>query len=264
MFLRTLNRPTGRKIPVRALSALFLGALLLVQSSFVAAEQLDPAFDLPKGSEVAVARLLELRPDIPIIAVYPISVEGMFGIDLPGGTTLFATQDGKHLFAGELFAMGEELVSLSEQRRSSERVELMAQVASKDMVIFPAKGKTLDYIHIFTDVDCGYCRKLHAEIADYSELGIEVRYLAYPRTGLDGETHKKMSNVWCSADRKRALTKAKLGLEVDADTCVDPVVKQFQLGRMIGVSGTPAIVTSDGRLLPGYVPAPDLLARLQQ
>ncbi len=92
MFLRTLNRPTGRKIPVRALSALFFGALL-VQSSFVAAEQSDPAFDLPKGSEVAVARLLELRPDIPIIAVYPISVEGMFGIDLPGGTTLFATQD---------------------------------------------------------------------------------------------------------------------------------------------------------------------------
>ena len=264
MFLRTLIRPTGRKISVRALSALFFGALLLVQSSFVAAEQSDPAFDLPKGSEVAVARLLELRPDIPIIAVYPISVEGMFGIDLPGGTTLYATQDGKHLFAGELFAMGEGLVSLSEQRRSSERVELMAQVASKDMVIFPAKGKTLDYIHIFTDVDCGYCRKLHAEIADYSELGIEVRYLAYPRTGLDGETHKKMSNVWCSADRKRALTKAKLGLEVDADTCADPVVEQFQLGRMIGVSGTPAIVTSDGRLLPGYVPAPDLLARLQQ
>ena len=104
MFLRTLNRLTGRKIPVQALTAVFVAALLLVQSSFAAAEQADPTYDLPKGSEVAVARLLELRPDIPIISVYPISVEGMFGIDLPGGTTLFATQDGKHLFAGELFA----------------------------------------------------------------------------------------------------------------------------------------------------------------
>lgn len=262
MFLRTFYRSYPRNLRFQTLSALFIGALLLAQSSFVLAEQAEPTFDLPKGSEVAVARLLELRPDIPIIAVYPVSVDGMFGIDLPGGTTLFLTKDGKHLFAGELFAMGETLVSLSEQRRSSERVELMAQVASSDMVIFPAKGKTIDYIHIFTDVDCGYCRKLHAEIADYSELGIEVRYLAYPRTGLDSETHKKMSNVWCSADRKRALTKAKLGLEVDADKCADPVVEQFQLGRLIGVSGTPAIVTSDGRLLPGYVPAPDLLARL--
>ena len=279
MFLSTPKRPFERKLRFKTLSALVLAALLLVPPSFATAasaspsgaattaaigEQSDLALDLPKGSEVAVARLLELRPDIPIIAVYPISVDGMFGIDLAGGTTLFATKDGIHLFAGELFAMGEELVSLSERRRSTERVELMAQVKSADMIIFPAKDKRLDYIHVFTDVDCGYCRKLHAEIADYSELGIEVRYLAYPRAGLDGETHQKMSNVWCSADRKRALTKAKLGLEVDADKCVDPVVEQFQLGRLIGVSGTPAIVTSDGRLLPGYLPATELLARLSQ
>jgi thiol:disulfide interchange protein DsbC len=228
------------------------------------AEEPVPTLDLPKGSEVAVARLMELRPGIPIIAVYPISVANMFGIDLPGGTTLFVTKDGKHLFAGELFEMGGELVSLSEQRRSSERIDLMAQVARKDMVIFPAKGKTVDYVHIFTDVDCGYCKKLHAEIENYSALGIEVRYLAYPRMGLDGETHAKMSAVWCSADRKRALTKAKLGVEVVASNCADPVKEQFQLGRQIGVNGTPAIVTSDGRLLPGYLPAADLLARLEQ
>ena len=88
--------------------------------------------------------------------------------------------------------------------------------------------------------------------------------MAYPRMGIDSETREKMSAVWCSADRKRALTKAKLGLEVAADKCADPVVEQFQLGRLVGVSGTPAIVTSDGRLLPGYLPAADLLARLEQ
>lgn len=262
-----LTALTGSKKAINVLQRLFslgVGAFLLVNSALALAEASEQSFDMPKGSELAIQRLLELRPDIPILEVYPSGVEGMFAIDLPGGTTLFATSDGEYLIAGELFAMGEELVSISEERRNGERVDLLAKVPAADMIIFPAQGKTVDYVHIFTDVDCGYCRKLHREIADYSAIGIEVRYLAYPRMGLDSETYEKMSTVWCSSDRKRALTKAKLGVEVPAAKCADPVSDHFNLGRHIGVSGTPAIVASDGRILPGYLPAADLLARLQK
>lgn len=246
----------------RRFICLWAAALISMSSMFAFGQASAASLDLPAGSEVAIKRLLDLRPDIPIVAVYPVAVDGVFGIDLPGGSSLYVTNDGQHLFAGELFAMGDELVSLSEGRRSIERVDLLAKVTQEEMVIFPAKGEIKYVVHIFTDVDCGYCRKLHNEIRDYSALGIEVRYLAYPRMGLDSDTRKKMSAVWCSADRKKALTKAKLGVEVRAPECADPVDIQYALGQRLGVSGTPAIVTSDGRMLPGYLPAIELQKQL--
>ena len=205
-----------------------------------------------------------LPPESKIESIEESVIDGLYKVYFGDLQPLYVSKNGNYFIYGDLYQIEQgSVINLSTLDLDKRRKNLLDTIPAEDLIQFKSNNEKHN-IFVFTDVDCGYCRKLHAEIADYSELGIEVRYLAYPRTGLDGETHKKMSNVWCSADRKRALTKAKLGLEVDADTCADPVVEQFQLGRMIGVSGTPAIVTSDGRLLPGYVPAPDLLARLQQ
>jgi thiol:disulfide interchange protein DsbC len=131
------------------------------------------------------------------------------------------------------------------------------------MVIFPPQGKVNAVLNIFTDVDCGYCRKLHSEIAEYGKYGIEVRYLAYPREGLQSETAQTMRSVWCSSDPAAALTRAKNSQRIAQRDCPnDPVDAQFAIGRQVGVSGTPAIVTAEGELFPGYIPAPQLAQRL--
>ena len=131
------------------------------------------------------------------------------------------------------------------------------------MVIFPAKGERRAVVNIFTDVDCGYCRKLHNEIDQYAELGIEVRYLAYPREGLESDTASTMRSVWCSSDPSTAMTRAKNSQRIAQRECpTDPVDEQFALGQRLGVSGTPSIITDSGEMFPGYIPAPQLAQRL--
>ncbi|PJF39317.1 MAG: disulfide bond formation protein DsbC, partial [Phototrophicales bacterium] len=59
-----------------------------------------------------------------------------------------------------------------------------------------------------------------------------------------------------------ALTKAKNGEEIEDKNCDNPVKKQYELGQRIGISGTPAIILDDGRLIPGYLPPQKLAATL--
>lgn len=145
-----------------------------------------------EGLDHVVAKLLAIRPGLPIESIYPAAVDGLYGVDFPDGTTMYVTADGAHMIVGDMYAIGDDLSNVTEQRRVVQRMTLMDQVALADMVIFPAKGERRAVVNIFTDVDCGYCRKLHNEIDQYAELGIEVRYLAYPREGLESDTASTM------------------------------------------------------------------------
>ncbi|MGE0625438.1 MAG: thioredoxin fold domain-containing protein [Pseudomonadales bacterium] len=210
-----------------------------------------------------VARLKALRPEIPIESVAETPLPGILQLNLTGGTVFYGTADGRYLFAGDLYELGDDdLVNLAEQGRIGKRHELMAAVSPKDMVIFPATGKTKAVINVFTDVDCGYCRKLHQEVPRLNELGIEVRYLAYPRAGIGSRSYEKIVSAWCAEDPNDAITALKSGKEIPDATCPNPVADQYVLGQHVGVSGTPAIVLEDGRLLPGYMPADDLAATI--
>ena len=216
----------------------------------------------PDGSLI-IQRLRELRPDLPIEDVRSAPVPGMFSVELSGGQMLYVTADARYLIAGDLFEMGsEELINLAEAQRIEKRRELMATVADDEELIFSPGGVTKASISVFTDVDCGYCRKLHLEVPQMNAMGIEVRYLAYPRAGIGSESYDKIVTAWCSDDRNEALTRLKRGEEIAALTCDNPVASQYQLGRKVGVTGTPAIVLPDGQLLPGYLPADDLAKAL--
>ena len=258
-FLRLQGNHAG-------LIGLGLTGLLLALVSLTPVVQAEgPANSNATQAELlqAVGPLQAIRPDLPVEAVFPTNVPGLVGVDLPEGTTLYMTADGKHMIIGDMFAIGDELENLTEQRRSLKRKVIMDSVPLADMVIFPPQGKVNAVLNIFTDVDCGYCRKLHSEIAEYGKYGIEVRYLAYPREGLQSETAQTMRSVWCSSDPAAALTRAKNSQRIAQRDCPnDPVDAQFAIGRQVGVSGTPAIVTAEGELFPGYIPAPQLAQRL--
>ena len=221
---------------------------------------------VPKGAAKLVAALRRVNPNIPIERIYPAEMNGFFGVDIMGGQVLYGTADGRYIITGELFATGfetgAEVVNLTEQHRAVIRKDLMAAIPLKDMIVFPAKGQPRDYVQIFTDVDCGYCQKLHAEMAGYNELGIEVRYLAYPRAGLDSESYTKIVGAWCAEDPQGALTAVKAGATIVLNDCSNPVADQYRLGQQIGVQGTPAIVTSTGQMLPGYLPPQELAGRI--
>jgi thiol:disulfide interchange protein DsbC len=165
---------------------------------------------------------------------------------------------------GQLFEVTDSgFVNLTEQKRNGLRQTLLADIKPEDTIIFPAKGTERAVIHVFTDIDCGYCRKLHQEIDDINGLGISVRYLGYPRAGLGSSSHKKLQDAWCADDKQVALTELKQGDRVSSKACdSSAVADQYALGQQMGVSGTPAILTSEGRLIPGYLPAKRLAREL--
>jgi len=213
-----------------------------------------------ESDNLLLRRLKRVRPDIPINSVSPSPIPGILAMELDGGAMLYGTEDGKYMFAGDLYSIGDlDLVNLAEARREVVRRDLMATVAADDAWVFKPTGKTKAVVSVFTDVDCGYCRKLHGEVPRLNELGIEVRYLAYPRAGIGSASYNTIVSAWCADDRGTALTNAKAGKSIAAKTCPNPVAEQFQLGQEVGVTGTPAIVTDSGKLLPGYMPA-DILA----
>ncbi len=224
--------------------------VLLLASSFTLAAQ-----PLPAGSEKLMAKLGEVLPDLPIETVVATPMAGFFAVELEGGQTLYGSADGKYLFSGDMYQLDDDVVNLAESRRMIKRRGLLGSEPLENMVVFSPAGETKSHISVFTDVDCGYCRKLHQEIAQINALGIEVRYLAYPRSGLGTPTYAKIVSAWCAEDRNEAMTALKSGLTIPMADCDNPVADQYELGRKVGVTGTPAIITADGRLLPGYMPA---------
>jgi thiol:disulfide interchange protein DsbC len=240
--------------------------LMLLLSLPAAADELGDA-QVPhladNAARTIVARLQAVRPELPIRSVVASQLTGFYAIELAGGGMLYATADGRHLFAGDLFEVGDdELVNLAERDRESRRTELLAGVDEEDMLVFAANGDRRAVINVFTDIDCGYCRQLHRDVPRLNELGIEVRYLGYPRAGIGSASYDKLVTAWCSTDQQSAMTRMKLGEELPNQTCENPVADQYALGDRVGVTGTPSIITADGRMIPGYLPPEDLVTRL--
>jgi thiol:disulfide interchange protein DsbC len=233
---------------VRTLMAV---AALAVAGSVAAA---PPGVDASAVSAV-VAKLKTLRPDLTVVNAEPATIPGMVSIELAGGTQLYATADGHYLIAGDLYEMGDGLVNVAEQNRDAKRRELIAGVSLSDMAVFPATTQRRAVLTVFTDVDCGYCRKFHQEVPELNRMGVEVRYLAYPRSGIGSPSYDKLVTAWCSKDRQDAITRMKRGEDLPAKTCDNPVAQEYELGHLAGLQGTPAIVLEDGRMLPGYMPA---------
>jgi thiol:disulfide interchange protein DsbC len=167
----------------------------------------------------------------------------------------FATQDGGYLIEGQVYNLNQKVLVNDLIMRGVRKEGVTAQAAS--IIEFKAP-KEKHVINVFTDISCGYCRKLHNEMQSYLDAGITVRYLAFPRGGLNSDTFTALQSVWCSKDKLEAMNKAKSGAEVTPASCQSPVAAHYKLGQSFGISGTPAIVLPDGQLIPGYQSAAQL------
>jgi thiol:disulfide interchange protein DsbC len=180
-----------------------------------------------------------------------------------GGEIAYVTADGRYAITGDLYDLKSN-TNLTEGHRREVRMKLLAQVPESDMLVFGPKDPKYT-VTVFTDIDCPYCRKLHSEMGVLNRLGIRVRYLFYPRSGPNTPSWTKAEQVWCAADRNDALTRAKLGQVLPDKPCArNPVAMTYALGHEFAIDGTPAIVMTNGELLPGYLPPDVLLKHLQE
>lgn len=210
------------------------------------------------------AALRAARADLPPMEVVKSDMPGLYEARITGGTVLYVSEDGKYFIAGDLYQItGGSFVNVRDARMKPERKRAIDAIDDKEMLVFsPPQGKVKASVTVFTDIDCGYCRKLHQEIPELNQLGIAVRYLAYPRTGINSASYNKAVSAWCADNPNQALTQAKAGQTIPQKRCENPVAKHYYLGNELGVTGTPALVYEDGTLQPGYVPAKELATRL--
>jgi thiol:disulfide interchange protein DsbC len=191
-------------------------------------------------------------------------VDGLFVVDIGDLQPIYASKDGNFFLYGEMYAIknGELLNTTKQEISLNRRAILDSELSEKDFITFAATDEK-HVITVFTDVDCGYCRKFHGEIEDYNAQGITVNYVAFPRSGLESESYNKIVSAWCSSDPKGTLTALKEGRDPALKLCQDhPVEDHYLLGQRIGITGTPAIISSSGDLLPGYLPPMELLKKL--
>ncbi len=183
---------------------------------------------------------------------------GLYVATLQNGPVLHVTADGSYLLAGDMYRVdGGNLVNETEQAKLAK----IEQIPESEMVVYKAANEKA-HISVFTDITCGYCRMLHKEVETLNDMGVTVRYLAYPRAGIGSEAYNDMVSIWCSDDPKKWLTDAKLGKSVPQNTCTNPVASQYRLGNAVGVRGTPSIILDNGKFIPGYLPAEELAKEL--
>lgn len=194
---------------------------------------------------------------ITINDITPTPIPGIYEV-LMGANLAYLSADGRYMLIGDLID-AKNYKNLSATRRSEARTKALNELGEENMFVF-APDKPAKYtVTIFTDIDCGYCRKLHRDIKSYNENSIKIRYLMFPRSGKDSKSYEKAVNTWCANDRNAALTKAKNGEELEHKECSNPIKQHMSLGESMGVTGTPTIITDNGELLPGYAPATTLV-----
>lgn len=205
--------------------------------------------------------LEQLVPGIEVDSISESPIPGYAQV-LIGAQLVYVSLDGEYLLDGQLIEVATRR-NLSDQAKGAVRQAKLAGLKDQDLITFAASGERKHRLYVFTDIDCGYCRRLHQQMAEYNDLGIEVNYMMFPRAGIGSESYNKAVSVYCADDQQGAMTAAKAGESLTPKQCDNPVEMHYELGKELGVTGTPALVTSDGTLMPGYVPPAQLAERLQ-
>ena len=278
MFLPSFSKTTATRdaFSRNPLSRMMMGALLVVVAAGCSNNAADATSNtgivnsaeakvstaqVAADSDSAVVKSLQANLKASgieenILSAVPTDMKDIYWVTASGLPSFFTDKSGKHIIQGQIIAVGAEApVDISGALVAKTAQEALKAVDKKDMIIYPAKGETKSVVYSFTDADCPYCTKLHEEIDDINARGIEVRYLAWPRS--EGSI-PKMEAIWCSEDRNAAMDQAKMGANVQAPSCNSPVKSQIELGMALGVRGTPAIFTESGQQIGGYLPAAQL------
>ena len=213
------------------------------------------------ADEAAIRQAMSTSmPSVKVDSVKPAVVKGLFEV-VVGANIYYVSEDGKYLLQGRLVDVAARK-DLTEEKLNVTRKLAIEKMGQANMIVF--KPKITKYtVTIFTDIDCGYCRKLHSEIDQYLAQGITIQYLFFPRAGKGSDSYIKAVSVWCAEDRNAALTAAKKDQKLPEKTCDNPIDKHMQLAAEFDVKGTPMIISENGNVYPGYLPAKQLVEALE-
>lgn len=237
-----------KKLPGERLSVVFLAILAVICSMSVVA---NDEIDRVKKNLAAV-----LTENVTVESIEPSPMEGTYIVKV-GGQSVFVYSAGDFIMVGDVYDAIRK-VSLSNELKIQGMVQAVENIPESEMILMgEATGR---YVTVFTDTDCTYCQQFHRTVPELQSRGLQVRYLMFPRAGLTSESYREAVSVWCSENQPEAMTIAKAGGIIETQTCDNPVAEQFELGRRIGVTGTPTLVLDTGKVIPGFLKPDELMA----
>ncbi len=204
------------------------------------------------------AQMNSLMPEVSIDSIEATPIPGLYQV-ASGSNVIYITADAKYVIQGDLYAIeNNQLTNITDAQRQVATKKIIDNVDPATMIIYPAENEKT-YVTVITDIDCTYCRALHKEVPQLNAAGITVRYMAFPRTPPGTESYDKMISVWCSPDKKWALSDAKKGNKPTPLKCDHPIDAHVEIVRELGLNVTPVIIFANGRVVPGYLPAQQLI-----
>ncbi len=198
-----------------------------------------------------------LGENVVINSITQTPVRSLYEVVMDNGKVVYISDDGRYVFEGDLMDLVERK-NLTEDRRMQARGEAFDNIDVSKLIEF-APEKTEHILYVYTDIDCAYCRKFHKQIKKLNDNGIAVRYLAFPRAGIGSPSFIAAQSAWCAKDKKTALTEAKAGKSIPPAVCDDRVTQQYEMGKSMGVRGTPSVYLANGQEMGGYIPAEELI-----
>ncbi len=209
------------------------------------------------------AALKEKMPRLEVTEISQTPIPGVLEL-LSEGQIFYLTPDATYLLEGSLINLDSQ-VNLTNQRKGKVHMASINAMSEINMLIFnPENKEATRAMTVFTDTSCPYCSKLHAEIDELLNAGVKVRYLLYPRAGLESAAYKELQSVWCAEDPQAAMTAAKKGDSIEEKVCENPIKQHVALARQVGLRGTPLIYLDSGEMVNGYRPAKELVKLIQE
>lgn len=247
---------------VASLAVAVMSMTVLAQSSETTGSSSDnaPSSDISDVPENVLenirTKLTERLPGIGIGSINSTQISGIYEL-ITDGQIYYIDESAEYLLDGSLIQLSDR-ANLTEARLGGIHMSLIGQISEENMLVYEPEEASTRSITVFTDISCGYCRKLHAELDTLLEEGVRVRYLLFPRAGLGSQGHKDLESVWCADNPQEAMTNAKAGGEIEPMTCDNPIEQHVALAEKVGLRGTPLIYTDSGDKVPGYREAAEL------
>ncbi len=231
------------------------------------------SFSLHATEQQAIDSIKKASPASQVVDLSLHEGLGMYYFQTDNGVSGYISQDGRYIMNSELLLVEPDGGLVNETK--TQAIRSLLRMSENNFIVYEsdlAKSPKLGEVVIFTDITCGYCQLLHNRINELVSAGVEVKYIAYPREGLNGSVQKAMNLVWCAKDRKHAFNYAMkmkgnmldYGGEFDQACSREMVSAGYLSGSSVGIRGTPAIVFEDGTLKSGYMMAEDLVEAVKR
>ncbi len=220
--------------------------------------------------EDASAILKDVFPNAKVISVGQAPVKGLWEVYLQSGNAkgiIYIDYSKKNFFSGAIVDIKAKKNLTQERAMELNKIDV-SKIPLDDAIVMGDKNAQYKVI-VFDDPDCPYCKKLHEEIkkvlAKRKDIAFMIKFFPLPMHGEDA--YRKSKIMICEKSAKllddnfegkpipqqECKTKA---LEDDAKKILE---NNSKLASEFGITGTPALIMPDGRLIPGYRPADELI-----